>query len=108
MRFIFERLRTTIIECLHWSECIDRYDDERTVLYIDLREEADYVGIAERVRHANAKWLLITYYQPELRELLRPFFAVPVPFTDMSYAENERHDRQVIFTSFDPVTYQVR
>src|SRR5437588_4339665 len=47
---IHDRLRTVIIENLDWQECIDRYDREGTVMYVDPPYPGNKVNYAYNMR----------------------------------------------------------
>jgi DNA adenine methylase len=109
------RLRTVIIECLDWSECIDQYDDERVVMYLDppypgnkcnykfnLRDFGDHKRIAERMKCAKAKLLLTTYDLPALRKLFADFYITPVNFPAGMPGRKERRNHEIIVTNYDP------
>ena len=117
---VHKRLRTVIIEQLDWSECMDRYDDERAVMYLDppypgnncnyrfnLREWKDHEEIAQRMRRANAKLLLTTYDLPELRDLFADFYITPVQFAAGMPSESGRQNQEMIVTNYDPKAVQI-
>lgn len=114
---VHERLRTVIIECLDWPKCMDRYDDERTVMYLDppypgnkcnyqfnLRGWEDHRRIAERMRQAKAQLLLTTYDLPVLRELFADFHITPVQFAAGMPGKDGRKNKEIIVTNYHPKT----
>jgi DNA adenine methylase len=79
---IHKRLSTVIIENLDWQECIDRYDKQGTVMYIDppypgngcnyshnMRGWDAHKLLAERLSKTECKWVLSSYDKPEIHEL---------------------------------------
>lgn len=79
---IHNRLRSVIIENLPWEDCIERYDREGSVMYVDppypengcnyfhnMRDWSDHKRLAERLNDAKCKWIVSSYDKPEIREL---------------------------------------
>ena len=79
---IHTRLRTVIIENLSWEQCIDRYDREKTFMYIDppypqngcnykhnMQDWAEHRQLAVRLANTKYKWILSSYDWPEVREM---------------------------------------
>jgi len=88
---VHKRLKTVIIENLSWEACIDRYDREGAVMYLDppypgngcnyyhnMRDWSDHARLAERLQKTHAKWLLSSYDAPEVRSVYKQFDVVPV------------------------------
>jgi len=111
---VYNRLRTVIIEHLDWRECVDRYDKEPTVMYLDppypgnncnyrfnLRRWSDHRELVERMAEAKAKWILTTYDLPELRELFASFHVTAVDFPSGMPGRNGRRNREIIVTNYD-------
>jgi DNA adenine methylase len=78
---IHDRLRTVIIENLDWQECVDRYDRQGTVMYIDppypgnkcnyshnMREWDAHNLLFDRLKRTKCKWILSSYDKPEIRD----------------------------------------
>lgn len=79
---VHDRLRTVIIENLDWKECIKRYDNINTVMYLDppypdnncnyahnMRSLQEHLTIAEYLKSTKCKWILSSYDVPELHKL---------------------------------------
>jgi DNA adenine methylase len=116
---VHDRLRTVIIECLDWRECIDRYDRENTVMYIDppypgnkcnyahnMRHWQDHHILHERLSATRCKWILSSYDTPDIRALHGDYFIIPVQSS--SGMKVEKHgsarviNREVLVTNFAP------
>ena len=115
------RLRTVIIENLDWNECIDRYDREGVVMYLDppypgnnvnyqhnLRQWEHHVQIVERLQETKAKWLLSTYDLPPLRELFSGFFITRATFASGMAGSNGRRNHEIIVSNYDPAPLMQR
>lgn len=79
---IHHRLQTVIIENLSWEQCIDRYDRDKTFMYIDppypqngcnykhnMQDWAEHRQLAVRLANTKCKWILSSYDWPEVREM---------------------------------------
>lgn len=79
---VHERLRTVIIENLDWRACIERYDRDGVVMYLDppypdngcnyyhnMRDWKEHVQLAERLHVARCKWVLSSYDTPDIKAL---------------------------------------
>lgn len=82
IRPVHDRLKTVIIENLDWEICIDRYDREKTVMYIDppypgnkanykfnMKSWEDHERISIRLSTTKCKWILSSFDIPEIRDL---------------------------------------
>lgn len=88
---VHERLKTVIIENLSWEACIDRYDRDGAVMYLDppypnngcnyyhnMRDWSDHLRLAQRLKKMQAKWMLSSYDSEEVRSFYKGFYVVPV------------------------------
>src|SRR5579859_7722748 len=88
---VHSRLRSVIIECLDWRECLDRYDREGTLAYVDppypangcnykhnMRSWEEHRALADRLNRATCKWIYSSYDTPEIRELFPDRHVIPV------------------------------
>jgi DNA adenine methylase len=79
---IHHRLQTVIIENLSWEQCIDRYDRDKTFMYIDppypqngcnykhnMQDWAEHRKLAVRLANTTCKWILSSYDSPEVHEM---------------------------------------
>lgn len=79
---VHNRLRTVIIECLDWRECINRYDRPGTVMYLDppypgngvnyfhnMRDWDQHQELAERLGRTQCKWILSSYDTARIHQL---------------------------------------
>lgn len=112
---VYNRLKTVIIENLDWQECMDIYDKEPTVMFLDppypgnncnyrfnMRSWDDHARVAARMREARARCLLTTYDLPQARELYRDFHQTPVTFPSGMPGRGSQLNREVIVTNYDP------
>lgn len=114
-----ERLRTVIIENLDWQECIDRYDTDRTVMYIDppypgngcnyahnMRDWESHHELAERLKRAKCAWILSSYDIPEIRDLFGDHITIAVQSASgMAIKRNGGGrvlNREVLITNYQP------
>ncbi len=83
---VHKRLSTVIIENLDWQECIDRYDRQGTVMYIDppypgngcnyshnMRDWDAHKLLSERLSRATCQWILSSYDKSEIRALFEQY-----------------------------------
>ena len=88
---IHHRLRTVIIENLSWEQCIDRYDRDKTFMYIDppypqngcnykhnMQDWAEHRQLATRLANTTCKWMLSSYDWPEVREMYEGYDITPI------------------------------
>lgn len=116
---IHDRLHTVIIENLDWRACLDRYDREGTVMYLDppypgnkcnyahnMRDWYDHHVLAKRLDRAKCKWILSSYDTREIRALFASHFIVPVQsFSGMNVEKNGSArvmNKEVLITNFQP------
>lgn len=120
---IHKRLRTVIIENLEWGKCIDRYDSENTVMYLDppypangvnyfhnMRDWADHKELAERISRTKCKWILSSYDSNEVRELFKGYFYTYVTSASgMNTKKNGTErviNREILITNFEPPNFE--
>ena len=116
---IHARLRTVIIENLDWRDCIDRYNREGAVMYVDppypgngcnyahnMRDWEAHRELAERLHHTRCKWILSSYDMPEMRELFAENYMISVQSASgMKVKKNDNSrvlNREILITNFDP------
>lgn len=121
---VYERLRTVIIENLTWEDCIDRYDQARTVMYIDppypqngcnykhnMQSWDDHRRLANRLAQAKCKWILSSYDIPEMHELYDGYNIMTVQtYSGMRQKKNGSErvvNREVLITNFDTETNDI-
>lgn len=120
---IHKRLSTVIIENLDWRTCIDKYDRENTVMYLDppypgngvnyfhnMRDWDEHHALAERLRQTKCKWILSSYDTPEVHEL---FSKYPITRVESSSGMKTKKDskervinREVLITNYEPRTHR--
>ncbi len=118
---IHKRLSTVIIENLDWKDCIERYDSDRTVFYVDppypgnganyahnMRNWDDHRALATRLQACQAKWLLSSYNIPEIRQLFNNHVFIPIQ-SSSGMATKKRGtqrvlNREIIIANFQPAT----
>jgi DNA adenine methylase len=116
---VHQRLKTVIIENLDWTACIDRYDREKVVMYIDppypdnkcnyahnMRNWEDHQRLAERLHTAKCQWILSSYDKPEVRMLYQQHYIIPVQaFSGMNVKKHDGQrvlNEEVLITNFLP------
>jgi len=116
---VHERLRTVIIENLDWRQCIDRYDRQKVVMYIDppypgnkanyahnMREWDTHYALAERLQQTECKWILSSYDTPQIRDLYQSHYVIAVQSSSgMKVKKNAASrvvNREVLVTNFSP------
>jgi DNA adenine methylase len=116
---VHDRLRTVIIECLEWEACVDRYDREGTVMYVDppypgnkcnyannMRDWEAHQRLRERLVRAKCKWVLSSYDTSEVCRLYDGYYILPVESSSGMKVEKHRGERvinrEVLITNFPP------
>jgi DNA adenine methylase len=116
---VHHRLRTVIIECLDWRECVERYDRPSTVMYIDppypgnkcnyaynMREWSEHHELRARLADASCKWILSSYDTPQIRDLYSEYYILPVQSSSGMRVEKSSTTRvvnkEVLVTNFAP------
>ncbi|MCB8992218.1 MAG: DNA adenine methylase [Ardenticatenaceae bacterium] len=105
---IYERLKTVIIENLSWEECINRYDNPNTVLYVDppypangvnyrhnMRSWEEHEKLALHLSQTQSKWLLSSYDKPQIRDLYKDYYVIPVQ-SYSGMATRKKNDKRVL------------
>lgn len=83
---IHERLAGVTIECLSWSDFVDRYDGPETLFYLDppywgsesdygagVFSRSDFARLAMRLAEIKGRFVLSINDVPEIREIFRRF-----------------------------------
>ncbi len=121
---VHARLRTVIIEHLDWEDCIDRYDRENTVMYLDppypdnkcnyahnMRSWEEHKRLAQRLNQTSCKWILSSYDIQEMHDLYSEFNIITVEaFSGMRMKKNSTKrvlNREVLITNYDPSSGKV-
>lgn len=120
---VHERLSTVIIEHLDWRDCINRYDDQDTVMYLDppylrnganyrfnMRGEQDHQDLAKRLKTCQARWILSSYECTETREMFSGHTITPVRSAsgmrtgrvEREAGRNRTTNEEIIITNFTP------
>ncbi len=116
---VHARLRTVIIENLDWQECIERYDREGTVMYIDppypenkvnyfhnMRGWETHKLLADRLAKTRCKWILSSYDSEAIHDLFDQHYITPVQsFSGMNTKKNSSNrvlNREVLITNYPP------
>jgi len=112
---VHERLSKVIIENLDWRECIDRYDDTKTVMYLDppypqnncnysfnMRGFAEHEELAKRLSGMDSKWILTSYDRKDTRKLFADFYITPVEFSSGMDGKKGRRNQEIIVTNYNP------
>jgi len=116
---VHERLKTVIIECLPWEECIERYDRPNSVMYIDppypgnkcnyahnMRDWEDHYRLAKRLSTTACRWILSSYDMPEMRNLFKDNLIVPIEaFSGMNSEKNGNTrvlNKEILILNYEP------
>jgi DNA adenine methylase len=122
---IHDRLRNVIIEDLDWRECIDRYDTERTVMYLDppypqnganylhnMRDWKEHEALARRLAEAKCRWILSSYDNSGVREMYADYTVASVGSVSGMEATKNGGSRvpneEVLVLNFDLPTSSAR
>lgn len=116
---VHERLRTVIVECLNWQDCLDRYDRLGTVMYMDppypgngcnyahnMRDWSEHRRLHDRLSVSHCKWILSSYDIPETRAWYEQYCIIPVQ--SFSGMNTERRgssrvmNKEILITNFQP------
>lgn len=118
---IHNRLRSVIIENLPWEKCIERYDRENVVMYVDppypgngcnyfhnMRDWNDHERLATRLNEAKCKWIVSSYDKEEIRNLFKDsYISVVQSASGMSVKKNDNTrvlNKEILITNYDPST----
>ena len=118
---IHNRLQTVIIENLEWKKCVDRYDREGTVMYVDppypgnrvnyahnMRDWEAHCQLAERLEKTDCLWILSTYDTPEMHDLFSEYEITKIKSSSGMNTKKRSNTRvanqEILVTNFDPKT----
>ena len=121
---VYDRLKTVIIENLSWEDCLDRYDEARTVMYIDppypqngcnykynMQDWEDHRRLANRLAQTKCKWILSSYDIAEMHSLYDGYNIIPVQtISGMNQKKNGSErvvNREVLITNFNTDTQDI-
>lgn len=109
-----ERISGAIIENLDWRDCIDRYDDSKTVMFLDppypgnncnyshnMLSVDEHLELAQRLSTVNCRWLLTSYDRADIRSMLSNYHIFPVNFASGMDGENGRQNNEIIVTNYE-------
>jgi DNA adenine methylase len=109
-----ERLSSVIIEKLDWRDCIKRYDNLGTVMFIDppypgntvnylynMLNIEEHQELANILKNVKCKWLLTCYNKPEIQKLYDGFNIYPVKFASGMDGSNGRKNDEIIVTNYE-------
>ncbi len=116
---VHERLQSVIIENLAWQKCIDKYDRDKVVMYLDppypsnganykhnMRSWSEHQELAERLSKTTCKWLLSSYNNAEVRELYDGYHFTSIKsFSGMANKKNGTSrtlNDELVITNFMP------
>jgi len=106
------RLSGVTVENLDWSVFVDRYDNEKTLFYLDppyfgapfykhnFYEIGDYQKIAEKLRSVKGKFILSINETKEIREVFRGFKIKPVAVKYSINAASQGKRSELIVSNF--------
>jgi DNA adenine methylase len=116
---VHQRLSSVLIECLDWRECLERYDRNGVLAYVDppypdngcnyahnMRDWAQHRELAERLHKTKCKWIYSSYDMPEIRAMFSDCHIVEVKsasgMAEKRGGETRVANREVLITNFDP------
>ena len=116
---VHERLSTVLIECLDWRECLERYDREGVVAYIDppypgngcnykhnMREWPEHQELADRLHRSKCKWIYSSYDSAQVREMFGDLHITQVSSASGMAAKKGGGttvmNREILITNFAP------
>jgi DNA adenine methylase len=120
---VHDRLKTVLIENLDWKKCIDRYDREGTLMYLDppypdnkcnyfhnMRDAGDHEDLASRLKNAACKWILSSYDKEDVRSLYPDNFIIPISSMSGMKSKKDQPERvlnqEILVMNFVPSSYQ--
>jgi DNA adenine methylase len=116
---IHKRLHTVIIENLEWQECIDRYDRQGVVMYLDppypgngvnyfhnMRDWKDHERLAERLAKTQCRWILSSYDSQDIHSLFKDYHFIDITSASgMNTAKDAKErvvNQEVLIMNFEP------
>lgn len=119
LRPIHDRLRTVIIENLDWQKCVERYDRQGTIMYLDppypgnkvnyahnMREWQAHQELAERLKETECLWVLSTYDTAEMHKLFSDYQITEIQsFSGMNTKKRSKsrvQNKEILVTNYDP------
>ena len=111
-----ERLSGVVIECLPYSEVIQRYDRPHTLFYIDppywgsedyygkeMFAEADFTALADQLSQIKGRFILSINDTPEIREIFSGFPIEPTQTTYTASSGKGKPANELIITGGEAV-----
>ncbi|HLA64233.1 MAG TPA: DNA adenine methylase [Rhodothermales bacterium] len=116
---VHDRLRTVIIENLDWKECIDKYDRDQVVMYIDppypgngvnykhnMKDWNDHQKLADKLNDSCCKWILSSYNTSRVTDMYKDCHVIPVEsysgMSDSKDGESRVLNKEVLILNYDP------
>ena len=118
-----KRLTGVTIENLDWRDCIQRYDNHDTLMYLDppylgngvnyrfnMKDEDQHLELAEQLNKTSASWVLSAYDNDRTKEMFETHHIIPVSSssgmsTGLTQQQTGLHrtvNRELLITNFDP------
>ncbi len=123
---IHERLSTVIIENLNWQACFKRYDNVKTVFYVDppypengcnyahnMRDWESHHELYSTLKSSKSKWIISSYDIQEIRDIFSnpDYHILSVESSSGMAVGNEQHgrtkNREVLVLNFVPPASQL-
>lgn len=115
---VYQRLSKVLIENLSWQDCFERYDRERTFMYIDppypdnkcnyahnMRSWEEHIELANKLKNSACKWALSSYDNSEVRNLFKGYNILPLQaFSGMRVKKNDTKrtlNSEVLITNYE-------
>lgn len=107
------RLQDVQIECLPYQQILGRYDNEKTLFYMDPPywnlpyynhnfAESDFVELAGLLKGLKGKFVLSLNDTPEVRKLFRGFCITSVDLAYSCARHNRSRQSELLITNFSP------
>ena len=115
---VHRRLRTVLIENMNWRECIDRYDSQDTLIYVDppyqgngvdyrfnMKSQKEHMELRQKLEGSQGRWMLSAYDNAETEQMYQGHWITQVDAPSGMDAKEEgkrRRNTEVVISNFQP------
>lgn len=119
---VHERLSTVIIENLSWEKCLERYDKEKTIMYLDppypgngcnyahnMKSWEEHQNLVDTLENAKCRWILSSYDTNDVRDLFTGKTGIYFVQVQSASGMKEKKggdtrvlNKEVLITNFEP------